>query len=195
MPGLDATPCATVMHLKGNCTMTDTFFQLSLPWWELVLRAIIVYFVVMLMLRVSGKRAVGQFTPFDMVLLILIGNAVQNGMNGGDNSLPGALLLCGVLVALNYGVAFFTSRYRSLQKMVEGVPVLVARDGKVFDDVLKREHVSREDFNEALRQAEDGETANIHYAMLETNGKISFVMKDGEHGAFPKQKPPPSART
>ncbi len=175
--------------------MTDTFFQMSLPWWELVLRAIIVYFVVMLMLRLSGKRAVGQFTSFDMVLLILIGNAVQNGMNGGDNSLPGALLLVGVLVALNYGVAFITARNRSVQKMVEGVPVLVARDGKVFDDVLQREHVSRDDFNEALRQAEDGEPANIHYAMLETNGKISFVMKDGDHGAFPKQKPPPSART
>ena len=175
--------------------MSDTLLHMSLPWWEFVLRAVIVYFVVMLMLRVSGKRAVGQFTPFDMVLLILIGNAVQNGMNGGDNSLPAALLLCTVLVALNYGVAFLSSRNRKLQELVEGVPVLLARDGKVFDDVLKREHLSREDFDEALRQAEDGEPANIRYAMLETNGKISFVMKDGEHGAFPKEKPPPSART
>jgi len=175
--------------------MSDTLLHMGLPWWEFVLRAVIVYFVVMLMLRVSGKRAVGQFTPFDMVLLILIGNAVQNGMNGGDNSLPAALLLCTVLVALNYGVAFLSSRNRKLQELVEGVPVLLARDGKVFDDVLKREHLSREDFDEALRQAEDGEPANIRYAMLETNGKISFVMKDGEHGAFPKEKPPPSART
>ena len=175
--------------------MSDTLLHMGLPWWEFVIRAVIVYFVVMLMLRVSGKRAVGQFTPFDMVLLILIGNAVQNGMNGGDNSLPAALLLCTVLVALNYGVAFLSSRNRKLQELVEGVPVLLAREGKVFDDVLKREHLSREDFDEALRQAEDGEPANIRYAMLETNGKISFVMKDGEHGAFPKEKPPPSART
>ena len=175
--------------------MSDTFWHMGLPWWEFVLRAVVVYFVVMLMLRLSGKRAVGQFTPFDMVLLILIGNAAQNGMNGGDNSLSAALLLCVVLVALNYSVAFLSSRNRRLQKFVEGVPVLLARNGKVFDDVLKREHLSREDFDESLRQAENGKPEDIEYAMLETNGKISFVMKDGDHSAFPKQKPPPSART
>ena len=116
--------------------MSDTFMHMSLPWWELVLRAVIVYFLVMLLLRASGKRAVGQFTPFDMVLLILIGNAVQNGMNGGDNSLPGAVLLCLVLIGLNYGVAYISSRNRKVQELVEGVPVLLARNGKVFEDVL-----------------------------------------------------------
>jgi uncharacterized membrane protein YcaP (DUF421 family) len=175
--------------------MSDTFIHMSLPWWELVLRAVIVYFMVMLLLRASGKRAVGQFTPFDMVLLILIGNAVQNGMNGGDNSLPGAVLLCLVLIALNYAVAYISSRNRKVQEIVEGVPVLLARDGKVFDDVLKREHVSREDFDEALRQAENGEVSQVCYALLETNGKISFVMQDGERGSFPQHKPPVSART
>ena len=175
--------------------MSDTLWHMGLPWWEFVLRAVVVYFVVMLMLRVSGKRAVGQFTPFDMVLLILIGNAVQNGMNGGDNSLPAALLLVTVLVVVNYGVAFVSSRYRKVQELVEGVPVLLARKGKVFEDVLKREHLSREDFDEALRQAENGKPEDIEYAMLETNGKISFVMKDGDAGEFPKNKPPPSART
>ncbi|MDB6162656.1 MAG: hypothetical protein JWL98_88 [Xanthomonadaceae bacterium] len=175
--------------------MSDTFFHMSLPWWELAIRATIIYFLVMLLLRASGKRAVGQFTPFDMVLLILVGNAVQNGMNGGDNSLPGALLLCIVLIMLNYGVAFVSSRNRRVQQLVEGVPVLLARNGKVFEDVLKREHVSREDFDEALRQADGGEQDMICYALLETNGKISFVMNDGERSEFPERKPPVSART
>ncbi len=175
--------------------MSDTLLHMSLPWWEFVLRAVIVYFVVMLMLRLSGKRAVGQFTPFDMVLLILVGNAVQNGMNGGDNSLPGAVILVTVLVGLNYGVAFLSARNRSLHKLVEGVPVLLARHGKVFDDVLKREHISRDDFDESLRQADSGKLEQLEYAMLETNGKISFVMKDGSAAEFPKNKPPPSART
>jgi uncharacterized membrane protein YcaP (DUF421 family) len=175
--------------------MSDTFWHMSLPWWEFVLRGVIVYFVVMIMLRISGKRAVGQFTPFDMVLLILLGNAVQNGMNGGDNSLPGAMILVAVLVGLNFSVAFLSARNRGLQKLVEGVPVLLARDGKVFDDVLKREHISREDFDESLRQAENGDLEKLEYAMLETNGKISFVIQDGSTGVFPKNKPPPSART
>src|SRR6476469_6745190 len=98
--------------------MSDTFIHMSLPWWELVLRAVIVYFLVMLLLRASGKRAVGQFTPFDMVLLILIGNAVQNGMNGGDYSRPGAIVLCRVLIGLNYGVAYVASRNRAVQELV-----------------------------------------------------------------------------
>ena len=168
---------------------------MTVPWWELILRAVVVYFVLMVLLRLSGKRAVGQFTSFDMILLILVGNAVQNGMTGGDNSLVGALLLCVVLMALNYSVAFLIARSTSAHKLIEGVPVLVARDGKVFEDVLKREQISRKDFDEALRQEESGKPEEISYATLETNGKISFVMKDGDHGAFPKNKPPPSART
>ena len=68
--------------------MSD-LFTLSAPWWHFVLRAVVVYGMVMLLIRLSGKRAVGQFTPFDLVLLILIGNAVQNGLNGGDNSCDG----------------------------------------------------------------------------------------------------------
>ena len=175
--------------------MSNSFFHMDIAWWELVLRAVVVYFVVMLMLRVSGKRAVGQFTPFDMVLLILIGNAVQNGMNAGDNSLPAALLLCAVLVTLNYLMAYLSSRNRKLHEIVEGVPVLLARNGKVFDAVLKRENISRQDFDEALRQAENGKPEEIDYAMLESNGKISFVMKDKSAGEFPEGKPPVSART
>jgi uncharacterized membrane protein YcaP (DUF421 family) len=171
------------------------FWVTELPWWELALRAVIVYFVVMVLLRLSGKRAVGQFTPFDMVLLILIGNAVQNGMNGGDNSLGGALVLCVVLIGINFVVARVSSRHRKVQELIEGVPVLLARDGVVFDKVLRRENVSREDFEEALRQAEGGECAEIRYALLETNGKISFVMNDGNQAAFPERKPPVSART
>jgi uncharacterized membrane protein YcaP (DUF421 family) len=175
--------------------VSHSFFHLDMAWWELVVRAIVVYFVVMLMLRLSGKRAVGQFTPFDMVLLILIGNAVQNGMNGGDNSLPAALLLCAVLVSLNYTMAYLTSRNRKLHELVEGVPVLLARKGKVFEAVLQRENISRQDFDEGLRQAENGKVEDIEYAMLESNGKISYVMKDSSAGEFPEGKPPVSART
>ena len=85
-------------------------WALSAPWWVFVLRAVVVYLLVMVLVRVSGKRAVGQFTPFDLVLLILIGNAVQNGLNGGDNSVTGAVILAGTLILLNFGVAFERSR-------------------------------------------------------------------------------------
>ena len=152
-------------------------FQLSAPWWHFVLRACAIYALVMVLVRVSGKRAVGQFTPFDLVLLILIGNAVQNGINGGDNSLTGAAIMATTLIALNYGVAFVTSRNRKVEKFVEGVPVVLARNGQLFEGVLRRELVSREDFREALRMNGVEDVSEVELALLETNGSISVVKK------------------
>lgn len=153
---------------------------LSAPWWQFVLRAVAIYLLVMLLVRVSGKRAVGQFTPFDLVLLILIGNAVQNGLNGGDNSLTGAALLAVCLIALNYGVAFVAARSPRARRWIEGEPVVLARDGKVFRDVLRRELVSNADFLEAMREAGCSEIERIRVATLETNGRISLLLADEE---------------
>ena len=155
----------------------SALFHLSAPWWVFVLRATAIYALVMVLVRVSGKRAVGQFTPFDLVLLILIGNAVQNGINGGDNSLTGAAIMATTLIALNYAVAYVTSRNRKVEKFVEGVPVLLARDGQLFEAVLRRELVSREDFREALRMNGVDDVAEVELALLETNGSISVVKK------------------
>ena len=156
----------------------SALFHLSAPWWVFVLRATAIYALVMVLVRVSGKRAVGQFTPFDLVLLILIGNAVQNGINGGDNSLTGAAIMATTLVALNYLVAFVTSRSRAAEKVVEGVPVVLARDGRLFRSVLRRELVSEEDFREALRMNGVEDVTGVQLALLETNGSISVVPKD-----------------
>ena len=120
----------------------------------------------------------GRFTPFDLVLLILIGNAVQNGVNGGDNSLTGATIMAGMLAALNYAVTFVTSRSRSAEKLVEDVPVVLARDGRLFRSVLRRELVSEDDFREALRMNGVEDVTGVQLALLETNGSISVVPKD-----------------
>ncbi|MGV8932532.1 MAG: DUF421 domain-containing protein [Luteimonas sp.] len=157
-------------------------FDLSLPWWQFVLRAVVVYVGVMVLVRLSGKRAVGQFTPFDLVLLILIGNAVQNGMNGGDNSLTGAMILAVCLIALNYGVAWLTARSPHARRLIEGRSVELARDGKIFRDVLRHELVSKSDFREAMREAGCDEIEHIKLAMLETNGHISVLTNSGGGG-------------
>lgn len=156
----------------------NELFQLSAPWWHFVLRACAVYVLVMVLVRVSGKRAVGQFTPFDLVLLILIGNAVQNGINGGDNSLTGAAIMATTLIALNYLVAWQTSRNRSVERWVEGEPVVLARDGKVFRQVLRRELVSHDDFAEALRMNNIDDVGDVRLALLETNGRISVIPRE-----------------
>lgn len=154
--------------------------HLSAPWWHFVLRAIVIYVMVMVLIRVSGKRAVGQFTPFDLVLLILIGNAVQNGLNGGDNSIVGAFILAATLIVLNYGVAFATSRSQRAEHIVEGVPRVLARDGVLFKEVLREELVSEADFLESLRMNNVGEIDDVALALLETNGSISVISRQGD---------------
>jgi len=157
----------------------NELFQLSAPWWHFVLRAVAIYLLVMVLVRLSGKRAVGQFTPFDLVLLILIGNAVQNGLNGGDNSMTGAAVLATCLIALNYLVALVTSRSVTARKLIEGSPTVVAKEGQVFHDVLRRELVSKSDFHEAMRQADCHEVDDIYLATLETDGHISVMKRKG----------------
>ncbi len=156
----------------------NDLIALSAPWWVFVLRAALVFLGVMVLIRLSGKRAVGQFTPFDLVMLILIGNAVQNGMNGGDNSLTAALILSVTLVALNWITALATSRSKTAERIIEGQAVVLARDGRLLPDVLRRELVSKADFREAMRENNIDEVDSIRVALLETNGKISFETID-----------------
>ncbi len=157
-------------------------FALSAPWWHFVLRAAAIYVLVTVLMRVSGKRAVGQFTPFDLILLILIGNAVQNGINGGDNSLTGAFVMAVTLIVLNYAVAWGSARSVAFRHVVEGRATVLARDGKVFQDVLRRQLVSESDFRKAMRQSGCEREENIKLAILETNGHITIEMRDGRSG-------------
>lgn len=155
----------------------NALFQLSAPWWVFVLRALVVYVLVMVLMRLSGKRSVGQFTPFDLVLLILLGNSVQNGINGGDNSLTGAAIMASTLIAVNYLVALATARSRLAERLVEGEPVVLARDGRVFDHVLRRELISQHDFEEAMRMNAVDDVNQLALALLETNGHITILKK------------------
>lgn len=159
--------------------MSD-LLQLSDPWWHFPLRAVLIYVMVLVLMRMSGKRAVGQFTPFDLVLLILIGNAVQNGLNGGDDSITGAAILAGCLIALNYAFALATARSSSIRHLVEGKPIKLAENGQIFRDILRRELVSNADFEKSMREAGCGDLDNIESAMLETDGRITLMTRSGK---------------
>ena len=156
----------------------DGMFDLAMPWWAFVLRACIVYFILLALIRASGKRTMGQFTPFDMLLVVLLGNAVQNALLGQDTSVGGGLLLATTLLLLNWGVGLVSARSARMEALVEGVPVLLARDGKVYQDVLRRELISRADFDKAMRESGVEDVDDIHMAVLETNGHITLVTRD-----------------
>ncbi|TWI05744.1 DUF421 domain-containing protein [Aerolutibacter ruishenii] len=153
-------------------------FELAMPWWQFVLRAVAVYVVLLFLIRLSGKRTMGQFTPFDMLLIVLLGNAVQNALLGKDTSLTGGILLASTLIAMNWLLGFITARSRRAERVIEGEPVVLARNGKLFDRALKRELVSRADFHEAMRQQGCADVSEVKLALLETNGQISIVAKD-----------------
>src|SRR5256885_792359 len=113
-------------------------YRNDVHWWSLVLRAIVVFCAVLLLLRIAGKRAIANMGMAEFVALLLISNAVQNAMNGGDNSLIGGLLLATVIMALSAGFQYATFRSRKLEQLIQGRPTLLIHRGKILTDHLKR---------------------------------------------------------
>jgi uncharacterized membrane protein YcaP (DUF421 family) len=149
-------------------------WTLSVPWWELPLRALFIYLALLFMMRVSGKRTVGQFTPFDLLVVLLLSEVAGSGLNGGDISVTASLLSVATLIALNLVVAVMTSRSVWMQTLTEGATVLIGRDGRLFTEILKREHVPLLDVERALREA-DCDLKDMKYAFLEADGNISIL--------------------
>ena len=149
-------------------------FELELPWWELIVRAVLIYCVLLFMVRVGGKRTVGQFTPFDLLVVMLLSECVSNGLSGGDSSVTGGLILAATMIVLNMSVSYLTARSRKLSDIVEGTPELIGRDGKMFKDMLKKLRVGESDFEEALREA-DCALEDMKCAFLETDGQITIM--------------------
>lgn len=152
-------------------------FALGMPWWEFVLRAVAVYVVVLVMVRLSGKRTVGQFTPFDLLVVVLLGTAVQNSLIGEDTSLLGGLILAATLLGLNWGVGKLSSRSRRFDEVVEGKPVILVRHGHLFRDELARQSLSEHDFAIARRSAGYATLGEIALAVLESSGEITFIRR------------------
>ncbi|MEO8020788.1 YetF domain-containing protein [Polaromonas sp.] len=151
-------------------------FDLTLPWWEFIVRATLIYVVLLSLVRISGKRTVGQFTPFDLMVVVLLSEGVSNSLTGGDESLLGGLIVAFTLISINFAVAFVTARSRRAQIVVEGRPILIGRDGQLFKEALQAEHVAVAEFEQALREA-DCELQDMRCAFLEADGKISVLRK------------------
>jgi uncharacterized membrane protein YcaP (DUF421 family) len=151
--------------------------NMAVPWWELIIRSAIVYGFLIGILRLTGKRQVGQLAPFDLVLLLILSNAVQNSMNGGDSSLVGGLISAATLVALNYGVGLATFKSKRLEMVIEGRPQVLVYDGKLFEDVLAGAKLTHQELQAALRQAGCARVEDVQSAILENNGAISVIQR------------------
>jgi len=147
--------------------------NMTVPWWELVARALVVYMFLILLLRITGKRQIGQLSPFDLVLLLILSNAVQNSMNAGDNSLVGGLISAVTLVAVNYLVGLITFKSKKLEEIIEGRPQLLIHEGKLFEDVMTDAKLTRHELDSTLRQSGYFAIKDVKLAILEPNGTVS----------------------
>ena len=151
-------------------------FDMDLPWWEFVVRGAAVYLILLVMVRVSGRRTVGQFTPFDLLVVMLLSEAVSNSMTGGDDSLVGGLIIAVVLIALNMTMALLSSRSKKLADVLDGTEVLLGRHGKLFDKAIKQCRLSEAEVQSALRE-NDVLLEEMECCFLEADGTITVQKK------------------
>jgi uncharacterized membrane protein YcaP (DUF421 family) len=145
---------------------------------EIILRTTVIYLVVLLGVRLSGKREVGQMTPFDLVLLLLISNSVQNAMTGSDTTLLGGVVAALTLLLLNYLIAELSGTNRRFRKLVEGQPSLLIHDGHVITAHMAKERVSMDELERALREHGINSAHDVALAVLEVDGSISCLKYD-----------------
>jgi uncharacterized membrane protein YcaP (DUF421 family) len=145
---------------------------------QIALRTGIIYLVVLVGVRLSGKREVGQMTPFDLTLLLLLSNSVQNAMTGPDTSLIGGVIAASTLLILNYVVGSISGRNRGFRKLVQGEPSLLVHDGEANETQMAREHVSMDELDRALREHGIANVKDVALAVLEVDGSISCMKYD-----------------
>ncbi len=145
---------------------------------QILVRTGVIYLFVLAGVRLSGKREVGQMTPFDLTLLLLLSNAVQNAMTGPDTSLVGGAVAAGTLLVMNYLVADLSGVNRRFRRFIQGQPSLLIHDGKVIASHMAREHVTLDEVERALREHGIARIQDVSLAILEVDGSISVLKYD-----------------
>jgi uncharacterized membrane protein YcaP (DUF421 family) len=146
---------------------------------DLVIRATIVFFAVLLMTRAIGRRELSSLEPFDIILLVVIGDLVQQGVTQSDYSVTGALIVIATMTLLTGIMAFLNFRFRPLRRVLEGQPVVLVEDGRVIERNMRRERLTLEELEAEGRQQQVAGVADMRWAVLETSGSISVIPKQG----------------
>jgi uncharacterized membrane protein YcaP (DUF421 family) len=144
---------------------------------DLVLRAGVIFAFLFVLTRVIGKRELSSLQPFDLILLIILGDALQQGLTQDDYSLTGAVLVVGTIAVLQVLVSWVSYRFPSTRPIIDGEPVIILQDGRVIERNLKRERLTLDEVAEEARRNQIAHLADVRFAILETNGSISFIEK------------------
>jgi uncharacterized membrane protein YcaP (DUF421 family) len=158
--------------------LSSAFFPGGHVLLQILLRTGAIYLLVLIGVRLSGKREVGQMTPFDLTLLLLLSNSVQNAMTGPDTSLVGGAVAACTLLVLNYFVADISGLNRRFRRVIEGQPSLLVHDGKIIEPHMAKEHVSMDELHRALREHGINSVDQVALSVLEVDGSISCLKYD-----------------
>ena len=151
-------------------------------WAEKIIRPVLVYVALLLTFRFMSKRDLTQNTTFDLLIVLLLSNVVQNALIGEDNSVLGALAGAATLLLMSTGLNRLTSKNLKARRLLEGEPILLVHDGRILDENMGRYAVSRPDLNAGLRAQNMITLADVRYAFLELDGTISVIRKSEQSG-------------
>jgi uncharacterized membrane protein YcaP (DUF421 family) len=163
----------------------DDLLNLSMPWWHFVVRGALTYLTLLLLLRLAGKRSFGELSPFDIVVLMLVGGALRTAVIGHDESLLGPAIAVATIILLDRLITWLCAWSPHADRWIEGEAVLLARDGETIRRELLRQGISEESFARELRRHGIASIDRVGAARLEPNGKITVLSKD----AVPREDP------
>ena len=146
---------------------------------DIVLRALVVYLFVLVLTRAVGRRELSTLEPFDLILLVMIGDLVQQGVTQNDFSVTGSFLAVGTIGVLTVIFSYLPWRFHILRPVLEGVPIILVEDGNVVEKNLRRNRLTQEEIAAAARVESIESLSQVRWAVLETNGQISFIKKGG----------------
>jgi uncharacterized membrane protein YcaP (DUF421 family) len=144
---------------------------------DIALRAVFLYAFVILLLRVMGRRELSSLTAVDLVLLIVLGDAIQQGLTQDDYSVTGAVIAVSTIAAVQVGTSYLSFRSRKVRRIVEGEPIVIIEDGKLIERNLKRERLTEDDVTEEMRGQQIASVEDVQWGILESNGTMSFIPK------------------
>ena len=142
---------------------------------QIVLRSLVLYFFVWLVMRAAGRKELAQITSFELLILVVLGDLIQQGVTGDDRSVVGAMLAVATFALLMISMSYLGFRFGRARPLIEGVPVVVVRDGRPLADVLRIERLTVDEISEAARSEGIGRLTDIAVGVLEPDGKFSFV--------------------
>jgi len=144
---------------------------------DIALRAIALYVFVVFVMRMIGRRELSTLTPFDLVLLIVLGDAIQQGLTQDDYSVTGAVVAVSTLAVMQVTTSYISYRVKPFRKVLKGEPIILIENGKLLNQNLRRERITADDVAEEMRTQQIAAFDQVQWAILESNGTISFIQK------------------